>query len=554
MKRNFLVTTARSPRARPAFPLLGMILLTLLAFIACASGGPEALNPEKAVYALAPVQKLADSPNEGVYYCIFVRSFADADGNGVGDFKGLTAKLDYLNDGNDATTTDLGITGIWLMPIFPSQTYHGYNVDDYYGINPEYGTMEDFTAFTTAAAERGISVIIDMTHNHSSLFTEWFMDSRNPNSPYRSWYRWISADDSRYNLSQRIWGHNVWNKVGESYYSGIFESGMPDFNLRTPAVREEFKKIAKFWMDKGVAGFRLDAAGHIFNAAKIPAGEAGQELAIEWWKEFVGYTKTVKADAFNVGEVWEPVNTRAQFMRGLDSTFHFDLGTKIVDTIRTGDAGANNIAHSLYGAYETYAATAPGYVDSPFLTNHDQNRIGGILRGDPAQLKLAGAIYMLTEGVPFMYYGEEIGLNGAKPDEQIRTPMLWNAPGKDNLQTTWIESRYNKNTLPVSVQVRDSASLQTFYRRLIRVKTAHPALFKGRMRPLDTEAAEILSWVMESPEEKAFVMHNISPDPVEVTLPLESMPLVFSTYEGVIEQNGKVTLPGRCSVVFATRK
>lgn len=530
------------------------VFLAVFVVLSCASGGPQGHNAEKAVYELAALPRSAQLPAEGVWYCIFIRSFADGDGDGTGDFKGLTAKLDYLNDGNDKTTTDLGVTGIWLMPIHLSTSYHGYNVDDYYSIHPEYGTMEDFEEFMRETAKRGISVIIDMTHNHSSLFTDWFMDSRKPDSPYRSWYHWISGDDPRYNLRQQIWGHNVWNRVGDHYYAGLFEPGMPDFNLSEPAVRAEFKKIAEFWMNKGVDGFRMDAGSHIYNLAKLPAGTPGQELAIQWWREFNDYTKTLNPRSFVVGEVWEPVRTRAAYMQGLDSTFHFDMGVKIVDAIRDGSAGQNNLAHNFYAAYETYAEFAPDYIDSPFLTNHDKNRIAGLLRGDPELIKLSASIYMLTEGTPFMYYGEEIGMMGAKPDPQIRTPMIWDTPGRDRLQTTWIESIYNRNTVPVRAQSRDKNSILTHYKRLIRLKTAHPALYRGRMSPVDTDAHEILSWVMECESEKAFVMHNLSPDPVTVRLPLAPMPMVFSTYAGVVETDGQVTIPGRGSVVFAGKK
>ena len=155
----------------------------------------KTVQPELAVTELAPVERKASKPGEGVYYSLFVRSFADGNGDGIGDFKGLTKKLDYLNDGNDLTVTDLGITGIWLLPIFPSQSYHGYDVDDYYAVNPDYGTMEDFETFLAEAKKRGISVIIDMTCNHSSAYNKWFIESKKPDSPYHTWYRWITDLD-----------------------------------------------------------------------------------------------------------------------------------------------------------------------------------------------------------------------------------------------------------------------------------------------------------------------------------------------------------------------
>lgn len=389
---------------------------------------------------------------------------------------------------------------------------------------------------------------------NSSIYNDWFINSKNPESPYRNWYRWISADDPLYNVNQQIWGHKLWNKVQDSYYAGLFESGMPDFNLANPAVREEFEKIARFWMDKGVDGFRFDAAGHVFNAAKIPSNEESQSRAISFWKEYVATIKAHNPDAFTIGEVWEPASTRAAYMEALISTFHFDLGTKIVDIIRTGNGGRNNLANSLFADYQTYRAANLNYIDAPFLTNHDQNRISGMLKGDPSQLKLAASLYILAEGIPFIYYGEEIGLMGAKPDEQLRTPMLWNSEGKDPLQTTWIESKYNKKTLPVSVQKKDDTSTLQYYKRLVRIKTAHPALYRGRMSPFDTGVSEIVSWRMSEPSEDACVLHNVSAEPITCAIPdfALSYPLVFATYQGtLLNPDSTITIPARGSAVLA---
>ena len=233
----------------------------------------KSFEPELAVSELAPVERKAGKSSEGVYYSLFVRAFADGNGDGIGDFKGLAKKLDYLNDGDDTTTDDLGVTGLWLLPIFESPSYHGYDVDDYYSINPEYGTMNDFETFMIECKKRGISVILDITFNHSSVYNEWFKASKNPESPYRSWYRWISDEDTDqpslgytgpYSLKQKALGGAVWNidlrnrgldshgKEMFYYYAGVFGSQMPDYNLDEKAVPKEFKKDMKLWLDKGV--------------------------------------------------------------------------------------------------------------------------------------------------------------------------------------------------------------------------------------------------------------------------------------------------------------
>lgn len=536
--------------------LLPLALCGMLPFFSCSSSPKSASRPRHASEKSSPIVRLADTPSEGVYYSLFVRSFADSNGDGIGDLAGIIKKLDYLNDGDDATTDDLGITGIWLLPIYPSQSYHGYDVDDYYNVNPDYGTMGDFEKLLAECKKRGISVILDMTCNHSSVYNQWFIDSRNPADSHRTWYRWISPDDSRYNMRQQIWGHNVWNYSDGYYYSGIFSPNMPDYNLDDGALRAEFKKVMKFWLDKGVDGFRYDAASHVYNSAKTPPATNSVAKGVAWWKEIVGYDKSVKPDAYIVGEVWEATSTRAEYMAGLGSTFHFDMGTKIIDEVRSGSAANNNFANALQSEYERYAESNPNYIDAPFLTNHDQNRIAGYLRGNTAQLKLAAAMYIFAEGVPFIYYGEEIGMMGAKPDEQIRTPMLWNKAGKDKLQTTWETSRYNKNTLSVAEQKKDPDSLLEFYKRIIRVKTAHPALFAGRFTAVNTGNEFVSSWAMKSETETAFVLHNLSPETAAVPLPREYlMPVVFSTYPGtVFDDKGNLTIPPLCTVVLAKNR
>jgi glycosidase len=186
-----------------------------------------------------------------------------------------------------------------------------------------------------------------------------------------------------------------------------------------------------------------------------------------------------------------------------------------------------------------------------------------MLRGDPAELKLAASIYMLSEGVPFIYYGEEIGLMGAKPDEQIRTPMLWNLPGRDKMQTSWVESRYNKNTIPVALQEKNKDSVLQFYKRLVRVKTAHPALYSGRMKPLFTGNSALDSWTLEAATEKAFVVLNLSDAAVTVTLPAEytafagttPMSLVFATYDGTkLSAGNTLSISPRGTAVLAGYK
>lgn len=561
----------------------------------------KTVQPELAVTELAPVERKASKPGEGVYYSLFVRSFADGNGDGIGDFKGLTKKLDYLNDGNDLTVSDLGITGIWLLPIFPSQSYHGYDVDDYYAVNPDYGTMEDFETFLAEAKKRGISVIIDMTCNHSSSYNKWFIESKKPDSPYRTWYRWITDLDFTenggvYNRKQKGLAGNIWtidlsnpvvdangkpvmDKSGQpvmNYYAGLFSTNMPDFNMDEPAVRAEFKKVFKFWLDKGVSGFRFDAAGHVYNVAEVKPGSETLSKAVEFWKEMNAYVWEEKPEAYNVAEVWEPTATRARYMGGMQSNFHFDLGTLIPNIINNQEindkknqpedmdkSSYNGFARSLAGEYAMYARNNPDYIDAPFLSNHDQPRSSAALRNNPAKIKLAADMYILAEGVPFIYYGEEIAMKSGADDPTKRTPMVWKPAGKDKLTPTWCDSGaygnvsvYNKKTVPVSEQENDPDSILNHYKRVIRVKTAHPALYKGRLTPVPCDSAVLESWVMECDEEKAFVVHNVS-SVKDVTVPLPegcNMPMVYAANPAAKVKDGKITVPAMSSVVLAQMK
>lgn len=496
-------------------------------------------------FTLTGIERKAEGATEGVYYEIFVRAFADGNGDGKGDFQGLTAKLDYLNDGRDQTTSDLGVTGLWLMPVFKTGSYHGYDVIDYYTVNPDYGTAEDFSAFLKAAHARGIRVILDLVLNHTSNLNRWFLSSVTPGSPFRAWYYWAKDVDT----TQKIWGHALWNNMGGEYYTGIFDKSMPDLNYDTPEVRAEMKKVAKYWLDAGVDGFRLDAAMHLYNGVKTGGAADGEAKCLAWWAEFSSYCRSVKPDCYLVGEVWDTDLTRAKYMAPLGSDFDFALGEALVTALKNGHSPGNYLTKLMAGQYAKFAKENPDYVDAPFLSNHDQNRIMSMLSGKMDRMRLAASVYLTLEGLPFMYYGEEIGMMGAKPDEQIRTPMLWG--GDDPLQSDWVDSRYNKNTVPVSAQDGDTASLLNLYRRLIRLRTANEALYAGRLTPLDTGNDAVLGWTMKSAGQQAVVLHNLGAESVPVNANIAGYTLAFATTQDGFKTDGdSVTLPATSSAVF----
>jgi len=522
------------------------LILLILAFLASVTAC------SKKTAAVSSSNSALSDPQSGVYYSLFVRSFADSDGDGIGDFNGIREKLDYLQE--------LGISGLWLLPIYPSPSYHGYDVDDYYAVNPDYGSMEDFEKLIEACRQKGISIMLDITFNHSSSSNKWFTASKNPEDPHRDWYHWISADDSRYNLNQQVWGHRLWNKVGDSYYAGEFFDGMPDFNLDCPELREELKRVLAFWMDKGVTGFRFDAAGHIYDKIKMPAGfDQSTKASAQFWKEMIDFTKSKNPSTYSVAEVWDTTSIRAQALDGLDSVFHFDLGDNyILNSIKQKSAGNNNLAHIIANDCEAYKKHNENYIDAPFLTNHDQPRIAGNLKGNVEELKLAACLYLLTPGIPFVYYGEELGMMSGTKDETKRTPFLWTAMDskkKPAFQTSWAAAAdciYNKKTIGLDTQKKDKNSLYNHYKNLINFRNGSSAFAKDSLLiPYDTGNSAIASWIIQGSSSRALVVNNISEDTAEFTLPADFPPdAAFQTKAVKKNKDGSFILPSLSTIVF----
>ncbi len=538
--------------------LLLLIISISVSMAACGtpSGAPETISPTSTpltdpVYGLGEVDQNTSGNKQGVYYEVFVRAFADSNGDGIGDLNGLTQRLDYLNDGNPKTTDDLGITGIWMMPINKSPSYHGYDVSDYYDINPEYGTLADFDNLIKEAHKRGISIMMDLVLNHSSDKNPWFTQSTDANSPYRNWYKWTTDGSEGFNLSANVWGHKVWNKLGGAYYYAIFWSGMPDFNYDTPEVKDEMKKVAAFWLDKGVDGFRLDAVPHIFGTGELPKMESGTKKTVAFWKEFTDFCHGHKPEAFIIGEVLEDsVQIRSTYLPSLDSTFHIGIGAQISNAVKAGSSKNNYLAKFIENNYVQYAKVKPDYVDAPVLSNHDQNRIIALVNGKPELMKVAASMYLTLEGVPFIYYGEEIGMFGAKPDEDIRLPYVW---GRDDpLLTKWRTSKYGEDVVaPVSEQQQDPDSLLTHYKRLIRVRNENEALYAGKFKAMESGNDAIVFYSMTSSGQTALIMHNLSAREQSLKVDTTGYTLKFcQKAAGFEEGEGLVKMPPLSSVIY----
>jgi len=445
--------------------------------------------------------------DSAVCYEVFVRSFFDSDGDGIGDLNGLTEKLDYINDGDPATQGDLGATCIWLMPIAEATSYHGYDTTDYYTVERDYGTNDDFKRFVAEAQQRGISVILDLVLNHTSVDHPWFQEAlRDPASPFRDYYLWSPTDPGY----RGPWGDVAWHRspAADEYYYGIFWSGMPDLNYRNPAVTAEAQAISAFWLNEmGADGFRLDAIKHLIEDGQV---QENTPETMAWLRGYRAFLAREAPGSFTVGEIFDatPAILAPYYPDQLDSYFIFDLSDRIISAASTGNA------RPFVSAAARVNSQLPFQRYAPFLTNHDQDRVMGLLGGDPERAKLAAVALLTMPGLPFIYYGEEIGTTGVKPDEQLRTPMQWSAEANGGFSAArpWQPLQPNYAEVSVAAQDGDPDSLLTTYRRLIHLHTAEPALAQGDLTVLESSDRSVAAYLRQFAGEAVLVLINFGRD------------------------------------------
>lgn len=505
--------------------------------VASSSPGASASAPSVAAASPTPISVPAApaSPtplaagwwDNAVCYEIFVRSFYDSNGDGIGDLNGLIEKLDYINDGKPEQQGDLGATCIWLMPIAQATSYHGYDVSDYYTVHRDYGTNDDFKRLVAEADKRGISVILDLVLNHTSSDHPWFQAALNdPNSPYRDWYIWSPTDPGY----RGPWGDVAWHKspVRDEYYYGVFVSGMPDLNYRNPAVTAESRKISAFWLNEmGADGFRLDAIKHLIEVGQVQEDTPETHA---WLRDYRVFLQQTRPDAFTIGEIFNagPVALAPYYPDQLDTYFQFDVGTKLITAAATGQA------RQFIGAVRVGDTSLPFQRWAPFLTNHDQDRVMSTLGDDVSKAKLAATALLTLPGLPFVYYGEEIGMLGTKPDPQIRTPMQWAGDAKGGFTEgqPWQALQSNAATVHVAAQDSDAQSLLNLYRRLIHLHTSEAALGNGSFTSLSSSDNKVGAFLRQSTDEAVLVVINFGKDPLtDVRLSLEAGALAAGDYQ-----------------------
>lgn len=489
---------------------------------------------------LSPVQEvrghstLPEGWQHGAFIEIFVRGFQDSDGDGIGDLRGVTQRLDYLKD--------LGIKGIWLMPITASADHdHGYATTDYRAIEPQYGTLADFDELIREAHRRGIGVVMDYVINHSAREHPLFRAAAaDPASPWRDWFVWTPRPLAELK-DWDIWGKTPWYLPGEDVppelpegasappkpestaqagagsprYFAVFGPHMPDFNMRNPAVVKYHADSLRFWLNRGLDGYRLDAVPHLIeNSAKdwndqpesrVLTGDFTR-LIKRYPRRFVVCEATAEPKVYTRDDI-------------CGSAFAFGLERAVIDAAKGGD-----------GSVEAVAKVARFFTEAPLsmatmLSNHDifaGKRAWDQFEGDEARYKLAAATYLLLPGTPFIYYGEEIGqagVAGLPGDAPLRAPMSWTpAPGGFSTGTPFRPASPNLSTHNAQAQAADPGSLLNFYKAMLALRNGQPAIARGRYEaPL--AQGQVLSFQRAYKNERVLVVINYGRNATDVTLP-----------------------------------
>ena len=517
-------------------------------------------------------ENLKDWWKNAVILEIYPRSFQDSNGDGIGDLNGITQHLDYLKE--------LGIDAIWLSPIYPSpQVDFGYDISDYKAIDPQYGTMEDFDRLVAEGKKRGIRIIMDMVMNHTSDKHKWFEESRSSrDNPFRDWYVWkdgrgeTDTDQGEVpNNWQSDFGHSAWewDPKTRQYWYHKFYIQQPDLNWNNPKVHEAFKDIIRFWLDKGVAGFRFDAITTLFEDPQWRDDEVLKDKNGQPYKNVYGDTALNDTMTNNLPEV----HTVMQEMRAVADQYKPDAfpGTRVF----IGETYLPNIGElaKQYGTpehpeFQLPMDTQVGFINkldiaqfreklndvetkingnTPLLVfdNHDNPRMdaryGDSVHNEDIERVIATMLFA-SRGTSLFYYGDEIGMKTTPPEriEDVkdpvgrtgwprdkgrdgeRTPMQWDTSSEAGFTTSstpWLPVPPTYITVNAKAAAGDPDSLLAWYRGLVKLKKTNPVMAHGANVMLDTENTNVLSWMRQFPGSRPIVVSvNFSPDPQTVNL------------------------------------
>ena len=496
-----------------------IIFLVMFSLVGCANQPtePDFLNLEADELIELINQENANHLEGEIFYNIFPISFASGNGDQFGDIQGVIKSLDYLQA--------LGVKGLWLNPIHPSPSYHKYDVTDYYEIDPQFGTLDDFKQLIKEVDQREMVLIMDMVINHSSSSHPWFIKSMDNDPDYDDYY--IKAPSFEEIPAQN---KSAWYQKNDQYYYGSFWSEMPEFNLDSEKVRAEFREITKYWLDLGVDGFRYDAAKHAYDQHEYPVGTPTLRKNLQFWLEMKAWVKQINPEAYVIAEVWMENQGMSHYGWAFDSMFNFDFGDGVIEAIRSANSSA---LLSPYIQGQKHFEDYPNYLDGIFLKNHDQPRIGTLLDGNWDQLKLSGSILLTMPGNPYIYYGEELGYLGNKPDEQIREPMKWDGH-LDITTPSWETIQYNLETDNVETQLENPASILNHYRQWGQFRSESDDLKTGSFQNLMVGNNNVLAFKRNN----LLVIHNLSGSTQEIDVEFE---LGEPVLESVTPQNSTLS-------------
>ncbi|MEE1675554.1 alpha-amylase family glycosyl hydrolase [Agarivorans aestuarii] len=496
-----------------------------------------------------------------VFYEVFVRAYYDSSGDGHGDIQGLISKLDYLQE--------LGVTGLWLMPVTESEfNTNGYDVKNIRAIEQDYGSMEDFQQLVDEAHQRGIGVIMDLVVNHSSSANPIFQDAvSNPNSKYRDWFIWADSDLGW----GRPWDRSatVWHPSDHGYYYGLFFDFLPDWNFRNPEVVAYMKDSAKFWLNMGVDGFRVDAASHLIeNGNGAQENQPDNHLFYQEFRQLINHYP-------NAYIVAEAPFTGGAYMGDGNNEFHSNFCFKCSQKLMYG---AKNGSKRAIQAYFSKVNSAPeGANFATLLSNHDPfagDRAVTAMGGNLSKAKLAASIMLTGPGIPFVYYGEEIGMTAIDrslvpwDDAVSRIPMQWDASDNAGFTTgtTWRNVNPDYPQINVAQQIEDPNSMLTHYQKMIALRNQHPALASGEFELLKTtgnSSRHSIAFLRKHSDETLLVVVNLSDEEIVAGVNLAGTSVANKQFqlgqellsglkanEKLAEQELELTLPAYSIKVF----
>ena len=479
--------------------------------------------------------------NNRVFYEIFVGSFSDSNGDGIGDLRGIINRMNYLNDGNPASGKSLGIEGIWLTPLFESPSYHKYDVTDYFRIDPAFGTMEDLQELVRVCHERDVKLILDLPLNHTGSRNMWFKSfsdahqAHDSGNEYYDFFNWLEEGE----IPPAGRRFRLLPDVGVQYECN-FSDDMPEMNFDNEKVRQAVLDIAKYYLELGVDGFRFDAAKYLY------FGDNEKDIA--FWEWYLQELKKINPEIYTVAEVWDGEGITNSYAKAVNC-FHFATSQAeglYARTARSGDVNRLIRMTALY--LEELHQASPEAIDIPFISNHDMDRAAGYLTIASGRMAMAANLYILTPGSPFIYYGEEIGLKGSRggadTDANRRLKMLWG--DGDTVQDPEGSDYEKQTTYSVKELEGTKDSLLNHYRKLVAVRKANPEIARGEYQALLFKDTKLGGFLCTWNGKTVGVFHNTTEKELTVDLK-EATEQVFTEIAAVLEAipgEGGVSLEG----------